>query len=304
MSVTARGTDFTIVTAANDGYFPLLEGLLSSLAPLGKVPVTVLDLGLSAQQRDELRGRGIATPAPGWDIEVPAVVRSRHGEKIQRPDSFKAFTAQPFLPKYAQGEILFWIDADAWLQHPGVVDLFLAEARRERLAIALEVDRCYGPPYWRLKSHLPDFVRSFGLKDGLTLAKTMTANVGVLAMKRDLPHWKLWQDATRHAFKRFAHQRSQQMAMQHVIHISKAPTAFLPALGNWQTWEATPLLDEASGFLCEPQPPYAPIGIIHNAQEDKNALFDVKTTSGRTIRATMRRESWPAVREEPVPVLA
>ena len=297
MSNKARSTDFRVVTAADAGYFSLLEGLLASLAPLGTVPISVLDLGLLPAQLEELHDRGIETPAPGWDIEVPKVVRSRHGEKVRRPDSFKAFTAQPFLPKYVGGEILFWIDADAWVQDAGIVDLYLSEASRGRLAIALEVDRCYQPPYWRLKSHLPDFVRTFGLKEGLKLAKTMTANVGVLAMKRDAPHWKLWQDATRHAFRRFAHQRSQQMAMQHLIYISKAPTAFLPALGNWQTWEATPLYDETTGLLCEPQPPYAPIGIIHNAQQDKNARFDVRTSKGGVIAATMRYEAWEAPRD-------
>lgn len=297
MSNRARSTDFTVVTAADAGYFSLLEGLLASLETLGRVPISVLDLGMLPQQLEELHDRGIETPAPGWDISVPEVVRSRHGEKVRRPDSFKAFTAQPFLPKYARGEILFWIDADAWLQDARIVELYLSEARSGRLAIALEADRCYQAPYWRLKSHLPDFVRSFGLKQGLKLAKTMTANVGVLAMKHDAPHWKLWQDATRHAFRKFAHQRSQQMAMQHIIYISKAPTAFLPALGNWQTWEATPLFDEATGLLCEPQPPYAPIGIIHNAQQDKNAHFDVKTSKGGLISATMRYEAWAAARD-------
>jgi hypothetical protein len=304
MSTRARRTDFTIVTAADAGYFALLEGLLASLTPLGKVPICVLDLGMLPNQLQDLHDRGIETPAPGWDITVPSIVRSRHGSKVRRPDSFKAFTAQPFLPKYAKGDILLWIDADAWLQDVGIVDLYLSEASRGRLAIALEVDRCYGAPYWRLRSHVPDFVRTFGLKDGLKLARTMTANVGVLAMKRDAPHWKLWQDATRHAFQKFAHQRSQQMAMQHVIYISKAPTGFLPALGNWQTWEATPLFNEDTGLLCEPQPPYAPIGIIHNAQENKEALFGVKTSDGGLITATMRYEAWSSSRVQPVRVPA
>lgn len=304
MNARTVRTDVTIVTAADAGYFSLLEGLLASLAPLGKLSICVLDLGLLPKQLEELHARGIATPVPEWDIPVPPTVRSRHGKKVRRPDSFRAFTAQPFLPKYVEGDILFWIDADAWLQDINIVDLYLSEASRNRLAVALEVDRCYGAPYWRLKSHLPDFVRTFGLKEGLKLAKTMTANVGVLAMKRDAPHWELWQDATRHAFRKFPHQRSQQMAMQHVIYISGAPTVFLPALGNWQTWEATPMFDEATGLLCEPQPPYHPIGVIHNAQEDKNALFRVKTSAGGLIMATMRYEAWSATREQPVRVPA
>jgi hypothetical protein len=198
------------------------------------------------------------------------------------------------LPKYVpKGEIILWIDADAWVQEMSAVDMYLSEAGKGRLAIALEIDRCYPAPYWRLKSHLPDFVRTFGFRDGLPLAKRNAANVGVLALRRDAPHWRLWQEATQRAFNRFPHQRSQQMAMQHVMYNLKCPTSFLPAYCNWQTWEATPLWDPHSGRLLEPQPPYHPIGIIHNAQADKNAVFEVHaTTGGAPISATMRYEDW------------
>jgi len=60
-------TEFTIVTAADVGYFTLLQGLLSSLSPLGKVPICVLDLGLQKDQREELHDRGTTTVVPGWD---------------------------------------------------------------------------------------------------------------------------------------------------------------------------------------------------------------------------------------------
>jgi hypothetical protein len=287
-------TEFTIVTAADVGYFTLLQGLLSSLSPLGKVPICVLDLGLQKDQCEELHDRGVITVVPGWDIAIRAkMVRGRHGKKIPLPDSYRAFTAQPFLPAYVrQGEILFWIDADAWVQDMSVIDVYLSEAVKGRLAITLEIDRCYPAPYWRLKSHGLDFIRTFGFEDGWPLAKGNTANVGVLALNRDAPHWKLWQEATQRAFSKFPHQRSQQMAMQHVIYNLKAPTSFLPAYCNWQTWESTPMWDATSGMLVEPQPPYRPIGVIHNAQEDKNAVFEVHTTEGPVISATMRHEDW------------
>jgi hypothetical protein len=287
-------TEFTIVTAADARYFALLQGLLSSLAPWGKISICVLDLGLQTDQREELHDRGIATVVPDWDIIIRAkMVRGRHGNRIPLPDTYRAFTAQPFLPKYIQkGKILFWIDADAWVQDLSVLDTYLSEAVEGRLAITLEIDRCYPAPYWRLKSHLPDFLRTFGFRDGWPLVRRNTANVGVLALGRDAPHWKLWQEATQKAFSRFPHRRSQQMAMQHIIYNLKAPTSFLPAYCNWQTWESTPMWDAASGMLVEPQPPHRPIGIIHNAQEDKNAVFEVRTTEGPTMSATMRYEDW------------
>src|SRR5215471_11952403 len=119
-------TQFTVVTAANAGYYSLLQGLLSSLAPLGKVSIYVLDLGLEKQQCEELHDRGIATVAPGWDIVIRSkVVRGRHGEKIPLPDTYRAFTAQPFLPNYVpKGEIILWIDADAWVQDMSAVDMY------------------------------------------------------------------------------------------------------------------------------------------------------------------------------------
>ena len=287
-------TEFTIVTAADVGYFTLLQGLLSSLSPLGKVPICVLDLGLQKDQREELHDRGITTVVPGWDIIIRAkIVRGRRGNKISLPDSYRAFTAQPFLPEYVQkGEILFWIDADAWVQDMSAVDMYLSEAVKGRLAIALDIDRCYPAPYWRVRSHLRDFIRMFGFADGWPLAKKNTANVGVLALNREAPHWKLWQEATQRAFSRFPHKRSQQMAMRHVIYTLKAPPSFLPAYCNWQTWESISMWDATSGMLVEPQPPYHPIGIIHNAQENKNAVFEVHAVKGSVISATMRYEDW------------
>ena len=80
----------------------------------------------------------------------------------------------------------------------------------------------------------------------------------------------------------------QQMAMQYVVYIDKAPTAFLPASGNRQSWEATPQFDETIGLLVEPQPPYTTIGIMHNAQADKNLGFTVKTRQGNVLQGTMR----------------
>lgn len=291
-------TDFAIVTAASAGYFGLLQGLLSSLSPLGRVPIHVLDLGLTPYMREELNDRGIATPVPGWDIKVPKVVRDRRNRKVPLPDTYRAFTAQPFLPRYVpDAEVLFWIDADAWVQDTTAVELYVSEARRGRLAISLELDRSYSAPYWRLKQ-FPDFLRSFGLRDAWLPGKKNTANVGVLAMKRDAPHWALWQSATQVAYRNFAHQRSQQMAMQYVIYNDRAPTSFLPASYNWQTWEAVPLFDPASGLLLEPSPPYHPLHIIHNAQEDKNEVYQVMTTEGGAFPSNMRYETWAPRRKQ------
>ena len=92
MSTRTYGTDFTIVTAATAGYFSLLQGLLDSLAPLGKIPICVLDLGMLPSQLQDLHARGIETPAPGWDITVPSVVRSMISAPTRFPAPSKLIT--------------------------------------------------------------------------------------------------------------------------------------------------------------------------------------------------------------------
>jgi hypothetical protein len=70
------------------------------------------------------------------------------------------------------------------------------------------------------------------------------------------------------------------------------PADFLPAYCNWMSFEATPKLDETTGLLVEPHPPYHPIGIMHNAEADKNKLYPVQTLQGNTLSRTMRFEQW------------
>jgi hypothetical protein len=287
--------EFVVVSAANDRYYPLLKGLMDSVEKrLGKVPLTVLDLGLAADQVVEIRDKGGDTVVPDWDVDLEGKkIRERNGKTVLCPSYFRAFTAQPYLPKYVNGhDIILWIDADAWVQDASCVELYVRSARDGRMSISLEVDRCYGPGYWRLKSHLVEMSHAFGLRKGYKLAKTHTANVGVLALRRDAPHWRLWQEHMQYACARKPHERSQQWALNYVVWFDRLPTDFLPAYCDWISFEATPMLDELSGLLVEPQPPYHPIGIMHNAAQDKNKVYEVKTLQGNTLHRTMRYEDW------------
>ena len=92
--------NFAVVSASSAEYFPLLRGLLASLRQLGRIPVHVLDLGMSSEMLCELHDQGVTTTVPDWDIApLPKKMISRFGRKVPIPDTFRAFTAQPFLPR-------------------------------------------------------------------------------------------------------------------------------------------------------------------------------------------------------------
>src|SRR5262249_57716856 len=70
----AMTRSLAIVTGADAGYFPLLEGCLRSIrdkAPGRAVDLAVLDLGLEPAQRRWVEGMVDRVVEPGWDFDFP-----------------------------------------------------------------------------------------------------------------------------------------------------------------------------------------------------------------------------------------
>src|SRR5204862_8253618 len=126
-----------ITSAADSGYFPLLQDAVLSVRALApNIAIGILDLGLDAAQRGWLAERRAQLVSPGWDVSFP--------DQDRTPQTLKAQVARPFLPRHFPGyEMYFWLDADAWLQDWRAVEPFCAAAGRAKLAIAPEFDRAY-----------------------------------------------------------------------------------------------------------------------------------------------------------------
>ena len=63
-----------IISGADSGYFELLAGTVRSIRdkPAGaSVALGILDVGLTAQQRDWLAAQGAKLVTPGWDLDFP-----------------------------------------------------------------------------------------------------------------------------------------------------------------------------------------------------------------------------------------
>lgn len=129
-----------IVTAANDRFFPLLQGLVQSLLQWNPAPyaaIACFDLGLSEENRAWLEQYVEHFVVPGWDLDVAEAQRAAHPH-------WRALTARPFLPNYFPGyDVYQWIDADAWVQERFALDWFSSLAIKGKLAIVPEVDRAY-----------------------------------------------------------------------------------------------------------------------------------------------------------------
>jgi hypothetical protein len=149
----------TIVSFANEPYFPLLYELIISIrqhASPERCAISILNAGLSDEQVNQIKPHVQQISLPKWDLQRLPFFRK------QKPHQM-AFTCLPFLPDYFPGyDVYIWLDADCWVADWSAIDLFIEGAMRGKLAICPSVDRSYSPVYfikWLL--HRPYQVRSF-----------------------------------------------------------------------------------------------------------------------------------------------
>jgi len=300
----------TVVSAADAGYFDLLEGLVRSLkagSAARDLPISILDLGLEGTQRRWLEGQGARLVEPGWDVDFP--VRDR------LPRHYRAMTARPYLPKHFPGyEIYLWLDADTWVQDGSALELFVRAARRGKLAIVPEIDRGYWTIHKRPKpwgQNQKAFAWAFGLKAGYRLGRNAILNVGAFALHAEAPHWSRWAAAHGRALnrrrlrppslRRFEFFLSEQTALNHVIFAEGLPASFLPAYCNWFCGKGTPAFDRARGLLVEPHEPHHPLAVVHLAGKGmKERLWRLETLDGGTVET---RLTWAATRALAAPAL-
>ena len=261
--------------------------MLSIRARRADVAIGILDLGLDAGQREWLSPRVTHLVRPGWDVDFP--------RRERMPESFKAQVARPFLPRHFPGyETYLWIDADAWLQQWRAVDIYVAAAGRDRLAITPEIDRAYKRHYKRPKLlgmtlAWKNYRHAFGWRIADRLGRNPMVNCGAFALHREAPHWQAWSRVMTAVLQRTQFFFVEQTALNYVIFAERLPVNFLPAYCNWAPGDAAPAFDPERRLFVEPYAPYEPIGIMHLAGRDqKERVFRLQQLGGGAVETSLR----------------
>lgn len=273
-------SDLAVVSAADAQYFDLLQGMLRSLcdrAPGRDTAVYVFDLGLSEAQRRWLLVHGAVLRAP----PIPP-----GGEDL--PPHLRAFLSRCRIPALFPGhEIYLWIDADAWVQRWEAVEAYVDGARRIGFALAPETDPAYDRDMVQ-RAHRSSFA-AFGVS--LESLRPGPTNAGVFAGRADAPHWRAWQTlveaslaATREPYLRFL---LDQTALCLVSTQRGLPSAILPTVCNWLCHFAQPMTSDDGRVLVRPQPPYEPLGIVHQVAFTKRVFFPLERVGGGRLSRTL-----------------
>ena len=284
-------TGSIIITGGDANFYPLLRDLLNSLTDRGvRVPVGILDVGLTSEQRGALKADDYRVVDAQWDIDFP--------ERPRFPGHFRALTARPFLRRYFPGyDVYLWLDGDTWVQDASAIDLYFEVAREGKIAVTPHIGRSYisfkkwqRPRFNMLMFR--EYRKGWGWRVANKLGRYPIAVAGIFALKADAPHWELWEKAMRHGLQNRPTILREQTALNYVIHQDKAPTGLLPDWCNWICIDAPPKFDEASGMLVEPEPPYRPIGILHLVGPAKSHKFTLATRQGGAIEAYLHYSYW------------
>ncbi len=268
-----------IVTAANEVYLPLLQGLVLSLQQWSTPPYSALacfDIGLTPSSRDWVSTYAQHVITPEWDLAVADDVRE------QQPH-LRALTVRPFLPDYFPGyDIYLWLDPDTWVQEREALDWIRHAAGSGALVAAPEVDRAY-----RQSARIHEWRRNrlqrlFGEEASQRLGWEPYFNAGVFALRGDAPHWSRW---AKHFQVGLAATGGllccDQTALNHMLWVENLPVHALPASCNWLCHLALPCFDNERQKFCEPLVPGRPLGILHLTSNTKTLGIPGRTNGLR-----------------------
>ena len=269
-----------LVTGCDRRYFPLLRGMLRSIADVGGLEH--LELGFFDIDSDDDERR--------WLAERFQVV-IRPDAPFELPEAWTAdrrcltSLIRPFLPRYFPGyDVYLYADVDVWLQDWSGFALYLRAARQGALAITPQLDRAYRLGPGAVTFRYQHYVSVFGKEAAEALMWQPYVNGGIFALAADAPHWQQWADHVMRVARTGGHWfGSGQAILTHMICNDQMRHELLPAVCNWQCHLALPVWDQERLQFVEPYVPHAPILVMHLTEGTKQHLTTVRTLAGGTI---------------------
>ena len=273
-----------IVTAADSGYFDLLNGMIRSVRRFDHwrdVAIVVFDVGFTPEHRLALERDGVELIEPKWHFGL-----SEETAKSYERAALVRFFIHDYLPGY---DYSLWLDPDLWLQDSGVLDRMMDGAEKTGAAIAHESDRLYTFQGWLWAWNLKHKIVGSGLLNGLTLMARPSYNLGLYCLRADAPHWAPWRERFERALARTRRVTPyEQFAFNEVIHVDKIPTVKLASGDNWICDRCPPIWDEKTGLFCRPEAPYPPLSVLHLAGPAKNRTYEIELTGGGARTMSLR----------------
>ena len=283
--------DTMAFSAADSRFFGLLRDLVHSLGrAVPELPLAVFDLGLEPDQRAWLQAHGIRRLQPKLHFGLSAEHRTPQALSLM---------VRPFLPEYVPNrELYLWLDADTWVQERSGIDRLCAGARNAGMAVVHEGEPCYRFQLWLEAWTWKHALRGCGLTGAIRLRRNRQVNAGVYCIRRDTPHWELWQVRFRESVRRTGQVAPyDQFSLNEMIYSDKPSVTILDPGDNWICDRAVPMWDQHRRAFVNPRIPWKTVSIMHLAGPAKAATHRVPTVCGGFTERSLKYMDPTAARQ-------
>lgn len=283
-----------IETATSGEYFHFTAGMILSVRQYPQfddIDICVFDLGLTDPQKEWLKDYITATEKPEWEFGVT------DGDGFSIP--FKGVFAKIAMKKYFPGyDVYMHFDADAWLQNPEGVDVYMDGAEKGLIAITPEIDRSYSNNYFNadpFHEFTAMVMRECGGDEyALKYMNWPIFNAGLFAMSADSPIWELWEAQVKKSLQLARHHTVEQVSLNMAIldHFKEFENdlQILPAEFNWLCHQRLPSYDPHADAFVEPYLPHRQIKIIHRTTDELKTRphIEIRTTEGQYVEKNLQ----------------
>tara|TARA_B100000965_G_scaffold348854_1_gene321695 strand:+ start:1496 stop:2407 length:912 start_codon:yes stop_codon:yes gene_type:complete len=296
----------TIVSLADSNYFELLNELIESIKKFDQsknVAISILDAGLTEEQKKILLSKVDEIKDAEWDIKVP-------GFKVKGKEWLKSQVSRAFIPNYfPKYKKYLWIDCDAWVQEWSAIELYFKACEEGKLGITQTI-----APGYRIMSKVKwlfgklaviksqNFKHAVSSKIGIEKARKLAfaphINIGVFSLEKNSKCWEIWQKNLKETLSAGKIFGSEGLAINMSVYIDNVKTEFLPINCNWIASNLLPKFDLNTNKFVEPFLPNISIGIMHLAagiwrdgkdmRVDKSIKIDIETLDSNKVSKSLR----------------
>jgi hypothetical protein len=266
-------TCMLLISSCDEGYFPLLKGLVLSILESPSAQETLrlafLDIGCAPASIEWLRARGVTV------LNMEAVLPDGLGAPLYR--YHRAQICRPFLPDIFPGEeVLAWVDCDTWFQDASVLATLRAEALAcpDCVLASPEIHYTYTgvneDQVARQHELLGYYEKIYESKIAEALSRRPAVNSGFFVMHRDHSLWAAWRLEIERIYRDeydshdpITRHFGEQMSLNKLILDGASVRWFDPSYNYLCLW-MPPFRDE-EGIVRMSAPPFSPIGMLHLA---------------------------------------
>ena len=284
-----------IVSTSDDNRIELFYELLNSIRKyeaLKSFQVCLLSTNLSSKYKEDLTSKNVLIVESEWKYKFSQL-------KIKGREYLRSCLSIPFINTYFPDfENYIWIDADAWINDPRVIDYYLSAAKKNLLGVTPQIVRSYGDlarvdwffNYPRIKSIYFKGLKKINFSKAKKLTMKPVLNAGVWSLARNAPHWNRWQELAIECAIKGRIFTADQISLGLLIYDEGYEAELLPSYCNW-ICDVLPFYNKKTKKFVEPSIPHENIGIMHLASlslRQKNEKVKITSLDGEKLLKNIR----------------